>query len=92
MVVTSIGSVAIALGLVAVVGLAIRSGWLTRLAGALGVVAFALFAIEVYRSASSLRSIEVGAWVALAGGVIALVGGFFGRPRFIPAARFADDE
>ena len=45
----SAGGVMIALGLIAVIGLAARSGWLTRIAGALGVVAFILFAINVYR-------------------------------------------
>jgi len=76
----TVGFVAIVLGLLAIVGLAVRSGWLTRIAGALGVVEFVLFAITVSRSdgLSFPSSIGVGAWLALAGGVLALAGGFLG--------------
>jgi hypothetical protein len=38
--------------LVAVVGLAMGTGWLTRLAGAVAVIGLVLFAIEVYRSSA----------------------------------------
>jgi len=94
---TSVGAVAVALGIVAVLGLADSNGWLTRLAGAVGVVVFILFAIEGYRSTSSvsaeLDQIGPGAWIALAGGLVALVGGFLGRPRVVVAGRTvrADD-
>jgi hypothetical protein len=77
--VSSVGFVAIVIGLVAVVGLALPSGWLTRLAGALGIVAFVLFAIQGYRLRNSLSPIDFGAWLALAGAVVALIGGFLGR-------------
>ena len=87
--VRSIGAVSIALGVVAVIGLAGTSGWLTRLAGALGVVAFVLFAIQGYRATSSLNTewnrVDPGAWIALAGGVVAVIGGFLGRPRVVTA-------
>jgi hypothetical protein len=78
--VRTVGFVAIALGLLAVVGLAFRSGWLTRIAGALGIVQFVLFAITVSRAPGLTfpGSVGVGAWLALAGGVIALAGGFLG--------------
>ena len=78
--VLSVGFVAIVLGLLAIVGVALRSGWLTRLAGALGLVAFILFSITLYRSsaASFPDSVGAGAWVMLAGGLVALVGGFMG--------------
>jgi len=95
--VRSIGAVSIALGVIAVIGLAGSTGWLTRLAGALGVVAFVLFAIQGYRITSSLSTewdrVQIGAWVALAGGVVALIGGFLGRPRVVtaPATVPADD-
>src|SRR5205814_894429 len=46
----SAGAITILIGLIAVLGLAPRSGWLARLAGALGIVAFVLFAIQVYRA------------------------------------------
>jgi hypothetical protein len=76
--VATVGFVMIVLGLVAILGLAPRSGWLTRLAGALAIAAFVLFVIEVYRGNGDIRDADVGAWIALAGGVVALIGGFFG--------------
>ena len=75
--VATVGFVVVVLGLLAVVGLAARSGWLTRLAGALGIVTFVLFVIELYRAAGS-RPPGAGAWISLAGSVVALVGGFLG--------------
>jgi hypothetical protein len=96
---TSVGFVAIALGLLAVLGLAGSSGMLTRLAGALGVVMFILLAIQGYRVSSNsveaeLDQIDVGVWLALAGSLVALVGGFMGRPRLVsrPVTTAADDE
>jgi hypothetical protein len=76
----TVGFVAIVLGLLAIVGLAFRSGWLTRIAGALGIVEFVLFAITVSRSSglSFPGSLGAGVWVTLAGGAIALAGGFLG--------------
>jgi hypothetical protein len=76
----TVGFVAIALGLLAIVGLAFRSGWLTRMAGALGVVEFVLFAITISRADGSSfpDAIGVGAWLALAGGIVALAGGLLG--------------
>ena len=71
------GFAMIAVGLVALLGLALTEGWLTRLAGALGLVLFALFAIEVYRTQGQ-ETIGVGAWISLAGAFVALVAGFFG--------------
>lgn len=76
-IVKSVGGIAILLGLVALVGLVDRTGWLTRLAGALGIVLFVLLAIEVYRSAQ--HSMQVGAWLALAGSVVLVIAGFLGR-------------
>ena len=69
-------------------GLAFRSGWLTRIAGALGIVGFVLVAIELFR-ANGGQALQAGAWVALAGSVVALIGGFFGTRRVVttvPAA------
>jgi hypothetical protein len=78
----SAGLPMIVLGLIALIGLAPRSGWLTRLAGALGIVAFILFAIEVIRSPQAkISNMGIGAWMCLVGAVLALIGGFFGtRP------------
>jgi hypothetical protein len=77
-IVQTAGGIAIVLGLLAVLGLVDRSGWLTRVAGALGVVLFVLLAIEVYRS--SFHNLQAGAWVALGGAVVLLFAGLL-RPR-----------
>jgi len=76
--VETVGFVMIVLGLLAIIGMAPRSGWLTRLAGALGIAGFVLFLIEVYRADLAVADVQAGAWVALAGGVVALIGGFLG--------------
>src|SRR6266511_3952170 len=52
--VESIGFVMLVLGLLAIVGLAPRSGWLTSLAGALGIVVFVLLLVQMYRSPGNL--------------------------------------
>jgi hypothetical protein len=94
--VTSVGAVAILLGLIAVLGLVAPSGWLTRLAGALGVVMFIMFAVQAYRATSSVDAVldhlGAGAWVVLGGGLVALVGGFLGRPRMLTGATRVRDE
>jgi hypothetical protein len=82
----SVGGVMIVLGLLAIVGLAFRSGWLTRLAGALGIVAFVLFVIELFRAPGALAAGDIGwgAWLALAGAIVALIGGFLtSRPAVV---------
>jgi hypothetical protein len=81
--VTTVGFLLIVLGLLAIVGLAPASGWLTRLAGALGIAAFVLFAIEIYRADLAVGDIGAGAWVALAGSVVALIGGLLGGRRAV---------
>jgi hypothetical protein len=85
------GFISIVLGLLAVVGLAGGSGWLTRLAGALGVAAVVLYGIQVYRADSSLSAVTAGAWIALAGAVVALVGGFMGRPVVVAPVEVVDE-
>jgi hypothetical protein len=77
----SAGFVTIVLGVLALVGLAFRTGWLTRVAGALGVVAIVLYGITLYRVPGAdfgLGDIGLGAWLVLAGGILALIGGFMG--------------
>jgi hypothetical protein len=81
---TSAGFVVIAIAVLALLGLA--GNWITRLAGALGIAAFVLFAISVYRAETTsafLESIQVGAWLVLAGSVVALIGGFVGTRRVV---------
>jgi hypothetical protein len=83
----SAGAVMIVLAIVAIIGLALRTGVLTSLAGALGIVAFVLFAVNVYRRTSlNIGDFKVGIWVCLAGGVLALIGGFFGNRAVVVAA------
>lgn len=81
----SAGFMMVILGLVAILGLVGRAGWLTRLAGAGGIIGFALFAITLHRAGAELpRSLGIGTWVLLGGGLIAMFGGFFARrPRII---------
>lgn len=82
--ITSAGAVIIAIAILALLGLS--ANWLTRFAGALGIAAFVLFAISVYRAETSsafLESIQIGAWLTLAGSVIALIGGFIGTRRVV---------
>lgn len=85
---TSIGFVAIVLGLLAVLGLALRTGWLTRLAGALAIVVAILYAITLYRVPDadfSISEFGIGVWVTAAGGLIVLIGGFLGSRRIVSA-------
>jgi hypothetical protein len=82
--IATVGFAMIVVGLVAIVGLATGTGWLTRLAGAVAVIGFILFAIEVYRSSAD-EMIGVGAWIALAGGLVTLIAGFFGPRHTITA-------
>ena len=82
--VATVGFAMIVLGLVAIIGLATGTGWLTRLAGAVAVVGFILFAIEVYRSSAD-EMIGIGAWIALAGGIVTLIAGFLGPHHVITA-------
>ena len=89
--VKSVGFAFIVLGLLAIVGLAPRSGWLTSFAGALGIAGLVVFGIQLQRAAGTSfpSSVGIGAWLALAGGVVGLIGGFFGtRARAVayPAA------
>lgn len=82
--ITSAGAVIIALAIIALLGLA--GNWITRLAGALGIAAFVLFAISVYRAETTstfLESIQIGAWLVLLGSVVALIGGFVGTRRVV---------
>jgi hypothetical protein len=67
------GFIALAFGLLAIVGLA-TSGWLTRLAGAFGIVIFILLWIQLYLvGAKTLPG--AGVWLVFAGGLVAAVGG-----------------
>lgn len=82
-IVKTAGGLSILIALVALIGLVDRTGWLTRLAGAAAVVAFVMFAIEVYRFygndlGTAAGHLRTGAWLLLGGGLVLLLGGFFG--------------
>jgi hypothetical protein len=81
---SSAGLVIIVLGILAVIGLAFRTGWLTSLSGALAVAAMILLAITFYRVAEvdlGLENFGLGAWFVVGGGLLAFFGGFFGARR-----------
>ena len=84
--VESVGFVFIVLALLGIVGLAARTGGLGRLAGALGIAGFVLFAIKEFRASGQNievldTRIEIGAWLGLAGSVIVLIAGFLSTPE-----------
>jgi hypothetical protein len=84
--VESVGFVFIVLALLGIVGLAARTGGLGRLAGALGIAGFVLLAIQVFRASGQNiegldTTIEIGAWLALAGSVVVLIAGFLSTPE-----------
>ena len=86
--VRTVAGFAILIGLVALIGLVDRTGWLTRLAGAAALVVFVMFAIEVYRFFghdlnTAVHDVRIGAWLLLAGGVLLLLGGFFGSSTVV---------
>ena len=83
----SAGAIMMAIGAVAVLGLLPRSGILTRFAGVLGVIGFALFAQNVYRHSDlEVSDFRIGIWLCLAGGLVALIGGFFGTRTAVARA------
>jgi hypothetical protein len=81
--VRTVGGISILISLVALIGLVDRTGWLTRLAGAAALVVFVMYAVEAYRVFghdfnTAVHDVRAGAWLLLAGGVVLLIGGFFG--------------
>lgn len=77
----SAGFVAVIIGLLSLLGMALRNGLITRIAGALGVVAFVLFTITIYRvpdQSFGISDLGLGIWLVLAGAVVTLVAGFVG--------------
>ena len=69
----TVGGGAVLLGLIAVLGLVERSGWLTRVAGVLGVIGTVLVIVEIERSPD--HSLQWGLWMALAGSVLCIAAG-----------------
>jgi hypothetical protein len=90
---SSAGLVTAICGAVIILGLAFRSGWLTRFAGAVALVAFTLVVIQMGREGSldTLEDVGMGLWFVLAGGVLALIGGFFPSTRMVAASTASTD-
>jgi hypothetical protein len=85
---SSAGLVTAICGAVIILGLAFRGGWLTRFAGAVALVAFTLVVIQMGREGSldTLQDVGIGLWFVLAGGVLALIGGFFPSTRMVASS------
>ena len=90
---SSAGLVTAITGAVIILGLAFKSGWLTRFAGAVALVAFTLVVIQLGRSGSldTLQDVGIGLWLVLAGGVLALIGGFFPTTRLVASSTAVED-
>jgi hypothetical protein len=90
---SSAGLVTAIAGAVIILGLAFRGGWLTRFAGAVALVAFTLVVIQMGREGSldTIEDVGMGLWLVLAGGVLALIGGFFPSTRMVAASTASTD-
>jgi hypothetical protein len=90
---TSAGIVTAICGAVIILGLAFRGGWLTRFAGAVALVAFTLMLIQMGRGGEldSVQDVGMGLWLVLAGGVLALIGGFFPTTREVASSTRVHD-
>jgi hypothetical protein len=94
---SSAGLVTAISGAVIILGLAFRGGWLTRFAGAVALVAFTLILIQMGRAGEldAVQDVGIGLWLVLAGGVLALIGGFFPTTRTVASSttvRDVDDD
>ena len=83
--VESSGFVAMAVGLVAVLGLALVSGWVILLAGIAGIIAFVLSLISLARvqDPSLPADIGIGLWMLLAGSIVIVLAGFVPTTRTV---------
>ncbi|MFN2543963.1 MAG: hypothetical protein ABR600_05250 [Actinomycetota bacterium] len=70
-----VGGILVLLGLLAILGLATK-GFLTRVAGALAILVFAGWMIQLYARGNPVNMLPgIGAWLALIGGMSAATGG-----------------
>lgn len=82
-IVEAVGGLCVLIALVALIGLADRTGWLTRLAGAAALVLFVMFAVQAYRFfghdfGTAVGRLQPGPWLVLSAAVVLLAGGFLG--------------
>jgi hypothetical protein len=91
----TVGALSILIGLLALIGIADRTGWLTRLAGVAALVVSVTFAIESYRSAGggfgSPHGTHAGSGLELVGALVLLIGGLLGS-RVVRVAAVAEPE
>jgi hypothetical protein len=93
----TVGALSILIGLVAVIGMVDRTGWLTRLAGAAALVVSVMFAIATFRAnGNSLGTAlhhdsHLGSGLELVGALVLLIGGFLGS-RVVHVAKVAEPE
>jgi hypothetical protein len=89
----SAGLVTAICGALIIFGLAFKGGWLTRFAGAAALVTFTLVVIQQGRAGNldTLEDVGLGLWMVLAGGVLALIGGFFPSTRTVVATATEED-
>jgi hypothetical protein len=71
----SAAMVMLVVALIGLLGLATTKGGLTRLGGALAIAAVALLAIQLARAGDLTSQLDDGPWLALAGGVVLVLGG-----------------
>jgi hypothetical protein len=85
----SAGFALVVLGVLALVGLAFRSGWLTSLAAGLGLLAAVLIVVTVYRSPgeAGIGDLRLGFWLAAIGSLLALIASMLGAGRKVTAVR-----
>lgn len=82
-IVEAVGGLCVLIALVALIGLADRTGWVTRLAGAASLVLFVMFAVQAYRFygqdfGTAVGRLQSGPWLVLTAAIVLLVGGFLG--------------
>jgi hypothetical protein len=85
----SVGFTVLILGVIALVGLAFKSGWLTSLAAGLGLLACILIVVTVYRSPgeAGIGDLQIGFWISAIGSLLALFASMFGAGRRATAVR-----
>lgn len=85
----SAGFTLLVLGVIALIGLLFRSGWLTSLAAALGLVATILLAVFRFSGEDGgLAALDYGWWIAAVGSLLALIGSMFSaRTRVVETRR-----
>lgn len=92
--VKTVGGLSILIGVLALIGLVDRTGWLTRLAGVAALVVSVMFAIQAYRSGGGFgtpHGTHVGSGLELVGALVLLIGGFLGS-RVVRVAAVAEPE